>query len=74
MADHATRSTLAFTARVYGIMDGAVYLSGRTGPDDESAVSVMVPLAVLGRRPELGEEMPVTVRIGAATPREVGHG
>ena len=55
--------SLAFRARVYGIMDGAVYLSGRI---TEGAVSFVVPFAVLERRPELGEEIPLSVRIGEA--------
>lgn len=65
---------LTFPARVYGIMGGAAYLSGRTAEDDDSAVSIMVPLAVLERRPELGERIPVSIRIGAvASPKEVAH-
>lgn len=50
-----------FRARVYGIMDGAVYLSGRTGEDDASAVSVMIPLD--GPRPQLGDEVRVKLRV-----------
>jgi hypothetical protein len=59
------RTSLAFTARVYGIMDYVVYLSGCVGPEIDSAVSLMVPIAVLGRRPEIGERLPVTVTVGA---------
>ena len=53
-------TTLTFPARVYGILDGA-YLSGRVGEDEVPATSVMVPLGLLERRPELGEEIPVSV-------------
>ena len=42
-------------------MDGAVYLSGRTGEDDASAVSVMIPLD--GPRPQLGDEVRVKLRV-----------
>jgi hypothetical protein len=54
---------LTFTARVYAIADGAVFMSGGTGEDVESVVSLMVPHSFFARRPELGEEFPVTVRI-----------
>jgi hypothetical protein len=57
-------ASLAFTARVYGIAHGAVYLSGRTDEDEESAVSLMVPHSCFARLPDLGEDFPVTVRIG----------
>ena len=55
------KTTLTFPARVYGIVDGAAYLSGCVGDD---AASLMVPLSCFARRPELGEEMAVSVRIG----------
>jgi hypothetical protein len=57
------RTALAFTARVYGIMDDVAYLSGCVGPEIDSAVSLMVPIAALGRRPEIGERLPVTVTV-----------
>jgi hypothetical protein len=50
---------LAFTARVYGICDDDVYLTA-----DEA--SLTVPIATLGRRPQIGERIPVSIRIGGA--------
>ena len=42
-------------------MDGAVYLSGRTGEADASAVSVMIPLD--GKSPKVGDTVRVELRV-----------
>ena len=58
MPKRAPLADFRFPARVYGIIEGAAYLSGCVGDD---AASLMVPLSCFARRPELGEEMAVSV-------------
>ncbi len=52
-----------FRARVIGLIDGALYLSGRTGEPLESAAALMLPLGGAEPWAEVGDEVTVQAEV-----------